>query len=88
MLLDPEMGLKWTCRRLGITQVAIFVYRRVAVAHTSVPIRTWVCTNVFRTSDSKYHGRSMMSVVAFRTAPPIGGLSCFSVCQLVVLGVI
>ena len=33
--------------------------------------------NVFGTVSIIYDGRSVMSVVTFRTASPIGGLSCF-----------
>ena len=32
--------------------------------------------NIFGTSDSKYDSRCVMSDVAFRTPPPIGGPSC------------
>ena len=37
------------------------------------------CMNVFGTSDSKYYIRHSpwVECVAFRTAPPIGGLSCY-----------
>ena len=54
---------------------------RVVVAVNS-PMRVDArsCMNVFGTSDSKYYGRSRcgMSDVAFRSAPPIGGLCCLT----------
>ena len=63
----------------------LFSYcRRVQVEHSSVPIRTWACINVSEhvIASIIYDGRSEMSLVAFRTAPPIGGISC---CNFVVV---
>ena len=45
-------------------------------SHMRVDILAFIC--IFRTNDSKYYdnSRSGMSDVAFRTAPPVVGLSC------------
>ena len=50
------MWLKWTCRRLRITNEN--GHFRIIVAfkshNTNATIRTWACINVFGTSDSKH----------------------------------
>ena len=53
--------------------------RVVVAVNSPIQVDAWSCMNVFGTSDSKYYKRSRcgMSDVAFRTAPPIGGLSCY-----------
>ena len=64
----------------------IIDWRRVVVVVNS-PM--WVdalsCMNVFGTSESKYYRRChcWMSDVVFRTAPPVGGLSCSNGCKRV-----
>ena len=57
LLIDSKTGLKWTCRRQRITQVAIFVLLSCSSRTKSVPMRTWACINVFRTSDGKHYIR-------------------------------
>ena len=50
---------------------------RIALAFKShLRVVAWAWINVFRASIID-ESRSAMSVIAFHTAPPIGGLSCF-----------
>ena len=69
LLLDPDCGLGGPAVVYAMRKWLFSYYCRVQVAHSSATIRTWACTNVFGTS-------SGISVVAFRNAPPNGGLSC------------
>ena len=50
----------------------------VVAVNSPMLVNAWSCMNVFGTSNNKYYrrGRCGMSDVAFRTAPPIGVLSC------------
>ena len=67
-LVDPQLS----------AQCITDYFRTIIAFKSHIRVDTWACINGFGTSDSRhYHdSRSGMSVVTFRTAPPIGGLSC------------
>ena len=58
--------------------------RVVVVVNSAMRVDARSCMNVFGTRDSKYYRRRRcgMSDVTFRTAPPIGGLSCLCQCYI------
>ena len=73
------MGFDWICRRLRIIQAAIFVLlscpsRICECDQTHIGVYGRLRHKWWQTLHATIDG---MSIVAFRTAPPIGALSSF-----------